>query len=167
MDEKFKQSLTSGPHAELKKLVGNWAGTNTTWFEPEKIADQSPIKGTIRPILGGKFILHEYTTAFSGNPVGGMAVFGYHLGIGKFQSAWLDSFHNGSAIMFSEGSRGNEAFNVVGNYVYISPEEEQNWGWRTELKIVNENEIIFTAYNISPEGQETKATEIKYLRIKD
>ena len=167
MSEKFEESKKSGPHAQLQKLEGKWAGTNTTWFEPDKIADQSSIHGSMRLIHGGKFLLHEYSTAFGDKEVEGMTIIGYHLGLGKYQCAWIDSFHNGSSIMFSEGSRGNEAFNVVGSYAYVTPELEQTWGWRTELEIVNENEVIFTAYNVSPEGEEVKATEIKYIRLKD
>src|SRR5690606_29853102 len=108
MSEKFEESKKIGPHALLQKLEGKWAGTNTTWFEPDKIADQSSIHGSMRLIHGGMFILHEYKSAFGEKEVEGMAIIGFQLGLRKFQCAWIDSFHNGSAIMFSEGSRRGE-----------------------------------------------------------
>jgi hypothetical protein len=165
MSEKFEDSLASGPHQQLNRLEGTWEGIARTWFEPDKIGDESPVKGSMRLILGGRFILHEYKGSMGGKPLEGMAIYGYHLGLGKFQTAWIDSFHNGSAIMFSEGKKGEKDFNVMGSYAYVTPEMEQHWGWRTEIKIVSDSEVLITAYNVSPEGEEAKATELRYQKV--
>ncbi len=53
----------------------------------------------------------------------------------------------------------------MGNYYYVSPEETQQWGWRTEMELVNVDEIRMTAFNVTPGGEETKATEIIYTRV--
>ncbi|RYF99948.1 MAG: DUF1579 domain-containing protein, partial [Chitinophagaceae bacterium] len=103
MSGKLEQSLKSGPHAKLAKLVGTWAGTTRVWFEPTTVADESPVEGVMKAVLGGRFILHEYKGSFGGKPLEGLALYGYHLDLKKIQSAWIDSFHNGAAIMFSEG----------------------------------------------------------------
>ncbi len=166
MSEKFETSKTTGVHAQLARMAGEWTGTTKVWFEPGVLGDESPVKGTMKLILGGRFILHEYTGSLGGNPLEGMAIYGYHLGLGKIQSAWIDSFHNGSAIMFSEGKRDTKDMDMLGGYAYVTPETEQYWGWRTTIDINHDDELIITAYNISPEGEEVKATETIYTRVK-
>ncbi len=48
------------PNELLKSLAENWEGTCRTWFEPGQLADESQVKGTIHPLLGGTFWRHEY-----------------------------------------------------------------------------------------------------------
>lgn len=165
MIEKFETSKSTGAHFQLTKLAGEWEGITRTWFEPDKLADESAVRGTMRPILGGRFILHEYQGSLGGKPLEGLAIYGYHLGLGKFQSAWIDSFHNGTAIMFSEGNSGDVLISMLGSYAYVTPKAVQHWGWRTEIEITNDDEVKITAYNVSPEGEEVKATETVYKKI--
>jgi hypothetical protein len=165
MSQKFESSKTSGAHYQLDRLAGTWEGTTKTWFDPSKLEDESPIKGTMKLVLDGRFIQHNYTSSFGDKPITGMAIIGFHLELQKFQCAWIDSFHNGSAIMFSEGKKSDNNISVLGSYAYVTPETEQHWGWRTNIEIVSDDELIITAFNITPEGQESKAIETVYKRI--
>ena len=161
----FEQSKASGAHLQLSKMVGEWEGTTKTWFDPAKLEDESPISGTMRSILDGRFIMHEYRSSFGDKPIIGMAIYGYNLDLQKFQCAWIDSFHNGSAIMFSQGDKGEANFNVLGGYAYVTPEIEQHWGWRTHIEMLSDSVMMITAFNVSPEGQESKATETIYRKV--
>ena len=159
---KFEESKVNGFHSKLAKLAGEWTGTTKTWFEVDILADESPMTGKISPILGGRFLLHEYSGELSGNAFEGVAIYGFDLATNKFQAAWVDSFHMSTGIMLSEGEPG-DGFRVLGSYDAGGPDVPR-WGWRTEIDVVDTDRIVVTAFNISPEGEEAKATETRYSR---
>ncbi|MEJ7623345.1 MAG: DUF1579 domain-containing protein [Pyrinomonadaceae bacterium] len=158
---KFDESRTDGHHAELAKLVGDWSGVTKTWFEPDVIADESPMSGTIRPVLDGRFVIHEYRGEMQGKAFEGVAIYGFDLSTNKFQAAWVDSFHMSTGILFSEDDPG-ERFSATGSY--FAGEGEPRWGWRTELEVVDDDNIVITAYNIMPGEPEAIATKTRYSR---
>lgn len=159
---KFEISLESGPHSQLAALTGSWTGVARTWFEKDFLADESRVSGTITSILGGRFILHQYQGSMQGEPTEGMAIIGYSFDFEKFQTAWIDSFHMGTGIMFSEGLATGNGHSVLGSYGGNSMPEP--WGWRTEIESRGKDQIVITAFNIAPGATEEKATEIVYHR---
>jgi len=161
---KFEISLEEGAHKVLSDLIGNWEGKAKTWFEKDVLADESSVEGIFSSILGGRFVSYDYQGSLNNKPIEGKMILGFDIPYQKFTSSWIDSFHMGTQIMLSGGEATEKGFSILGTYG--SPEYgEQLWGWRTELQIVDNNQIILSAYNISPEGEETKATETILKRV--
>lgn len=151
------------PHHFLANLAGHWQGTSKLWFEPDKLAGETPIAGTIQIVLDGRFALFLYQSAIEGEAQHGMFTFGYNTTLERYEASWLDSFHNNTAIMFCEGNAKEHGFFVLGSYP--DPTGGPDWGWRTEVELRGE-ELVITAFNIMPDGMESKATEAIMKRIK-
>lgn len=159
----FEQTSGS-PHQFLRKLVGGWTGTSRLWLEPDKLTDESPVVGSFQLVLDGRFALFLYQGSVEGELQHGMYTFGYNTLTDQYEASWVDSFHNNTAIMFCVGSPIDNGFSVLGSYP--DPSGGPDWGWRTEVKMIDNDHLVITAYNIHPELDEAKATEATLTRAK-
>ena len=66
--------------------------------------------------------------------------------------------------MFCTGNETENGFQVLGTYP--DPNGGPDWGWRTEVELVDNDHLVIIAYNIDPEGGEAKATEARLTRVK-
>ena len=156
---------TSGsPHHFLAQLAGGWAGASKLWLEPDKLADESAVAGSIQLILEGRYALYLYQGSIEGEPQHGMFTFGYNTQLNQYEASWVDSFHTNTAIMFCTGGAVEGGFSVLGSYP--DPSGGPDWGWRTQVELVDADHLVITAYNIHPEYGEAKATEAKLARVK-
>lgn len=160
MTEKFENSLKDGMHLFLKSMEGNYKGITRVWFEAGGKSESDPCTGMLRSVLDGRFLLHEYKGSLQGKPVEGIAIYGCSLGDNKLQCAWVDSFHNGTAIMFSENNSTSSPYKVTGHYG-----QEPRWGWSTRIEKTADQKIVISMYNIPPGGTEELAVETVYEKL--
>ena len=158
----FSNSIDT-PHHFFAQLAGNWRGTSSLWMEPGKLADEASIVGTIQLLLEGRYALFLYQSSIEGEQQHGMFTFGYNTMLEQFETSWVDSFHTNTGIMFCVGREKENGFAVTGSYP--DPSGGPDWNWRTEVEL-NGDQLTITAYNITPEGEEAKATEMVLTRLK-
>lgn len=159
----FEKSSGS-PHHFLASLAGGWTGTAKLWLEPDKLANEAPLVGNIQLVLDGRYALFLYQSVIEGDAQHGMFTFGYNTQTNQYEASWVDSFHTNTAIMFCTGTATENGFSVLGSYP--DPTGGPDWGWRTEVELVDEDHLTITAYNIHPEFGEAKATKAILTRVK-
>ncbi|MGE5464494.1 MAG: DUF1579 family protein [Syntrophothermus sp.] len=159
----FEQSSDS-PHQFLAQLAGGWAGSSKYWAELDVLTDEAPMIGNIQLVLDGRFALFLYQSAVEGEPQHGMFTFGYNTLSDHYEASWVDSWHNYTAIMFCVGTSMENGFSVLGSYP--DPTGGPDWGWRTVVELLDNDHLLITAYNISPEGGEARVTESRLTRVK-
>jgi hypothetical protein len=161
--DELSASLASGPHGLVAGLIGDWAGTTQTWFMPGELADTSETTGTVRSIMDGRFVVHEYRGSLAGEAMEGQATLGFHIAENRFVCAWVDSAHNGTADTLSDGRPGEtEAISVLGSY---DGGEGLPWGWRTTFAQPSPDELVISHFNIPPGGDEYLGVETRYRRV--
>ena len=155
-----------GPHRRLARMAGEWEGVYRLWFERDMLAAESSQRGSVRAVLGGRFLLHEYSWEFDGRSYAGVALYGYHIDVRRWECAWVDSFHSGSSILFSHSAGQTEPahFAVLGSYGDGQTPPGPRWGWRTEIEQPDDDHLVIVMTNISPDGEEAKAVEVEYTR---
>jgi Protein of unknown function (DUF1579) len=154
----------------LTAMVGEWEGTYRVWLEPGVLRSDSPSRATIVPMLHGRYVAQDYEWADQGALQQGTMLLGSD-GDGVWHLAWVDTFHTGLSIMLCRGEAGDAA-EVLGTYGGAG-----EWGWRTTWTMFSGpapedagpagsdlDHLVVTAWNITPEGEEAKATEATYER---
>ncbi len=155
-------AFTPGPqHARLQRLVGSYAGTAKTFIEPGKPPLEASIEGQLDAILGGRYVRFEYSSSLSGEPLAGGLTLGFDLTEKRWMAVWLDSFHTGTAPMFSTGD-GGAPLSVLGSYAFEGA--ESRWGWRTEVHDEALPTLTLRMFNIAPSGEEMLGVELALTR---
>ncbi len=154
----------STPHHFLAQLIGSWVGRTRTWLEPDSAPVESQIQGNIQLVLDGRFALYLYQSSVDGELQHGIFTFGYNTNLNRYEASWVDSYHNNTAIMFCTGEATEKGFAVSGSIPDANGGPD--WGWRTEIELADSDHLAITAYNISPEGGETKVMESLLIRMK-
>src|SRR5687767_13942349 len=108
-------TLTRGnEHDRIALLAGAWGGIARTYLDPAKPPVESKFAGTAKLLLGGRFLRFTYKTSLDRNPIAGELTLAFEREEGRWATAWIDSFHTGSAILVSHGVPKEAKISVFG-----------------------------------------------------
>ena len=140
----------------LASMAGEWRGRYRLYLEPGKLTAESDTTATVTPVLDGRFTRIAYDwTVDDARQLGEFLVAAP--GNARLTASWVDTWHNGDAILFCE-SDGPDA--VLGRY---GPDDDP-WRWRTTFAVEEGGELAITAWNVTPSGEAAVATEARYRR---
>jgi hypothetical protein len=151
------------PREVLLSLCDEWVGRSKLWLDPSQAPfAEFTTRGRIRKMGEGNFVAHEYEEAFDGKQHRSLAIYAFNDESQQFECSWIHSFHMSTAIMFATGTVSPSGFFVQGTYG--DGQNGPRWGWRTEHELRAPDQLVITAFNISPEGVASKAVETVYGR---
>lgn len=76
--------------------------------------------------------------------------------------AWVDSFHQGSSVMYLKGRVHQDgSYAVSGSY---AAPPDPDWGWRIEVRLTEEGDLELGMTNIAPDGEEFPAVKATFSR---
>lgn len=155
-------TLTRGDeHERLARLAGAWTGVARTWLDPAKPPAENRFTAQAKLVLGGRFLRVEYRTSLGGTPIAGELILAFEREEGRWATAWIDSFHTGSAILVSHGLPRADSISVFGEYFV---KDHPRWGWRTAID--DAHGLRIRMYNVTPDKQEDLGVEIELARVK-
>jgi hypothetical protein len=140
----------------LVHLAGAWSGPARTWLDPSADPELASWRAAIEPLLDGTYLRIRYDGECCGKPHTGEMT----LGLDDLEHTmyWIDSFHTGRSAHWAVGPAGSSIL-VLGSY----RAGEERWGWRTSFQEV-EGQLVIAATNISPDGKEYPAIEVRLSR---
>ena len=147
----------------LEQLVGDWKANNRLHlgdWGPTPL-HESAGTATVRERNRGQFLEIAYTWEYDGKPQEGLIILGADNKADAVNAFWTDSWHLAHQVMLCEGQTSvNGGITVKGFY---KVEGHPDWGWRTEL-VPSQNGFEYKMFNVSPEGDESIAVEMKMER---
>jgi uncharacterized protein DUF1579 len=164
----MKSAMPGENHRLLNAAIGEWDADCKFWMSPDPGAPAAESHGTMTNswILDNRFVKQEFkgTMDMGGGtpmPFTGLGYMGYDNNKKKYTATWMDSMSTG--VMYNEGSydAGSKTFTFTGEHVDPHAKTVRE---RDTVRIVDDNNHVFTMYATEPGLPERKIGEISYHR---
>lgn len=164
--ELWKERMKPGAEeAGLAKLAGTWDCKSRLYLGGQQTP---PVEATgvsiFRPVLGGRFIQHEYTGRLFGSEVTGLGLLGFDHGRKQYVSTWADSVSSNIGLMtgwMSSDGKKLTSFGTIDEYW----SGEIGKTIKQTVEFVDNDTCVFTSWQVA-HGEDSKAFEIEYRRRK-
>ena len=167
MEEMQKVMAAGTPgkeHAHLAEGAGTWKAECEMWMAPDTEPMKSTGTSTVKPIMGGRYILVEMKGQMPGmGPYEGMGIYGYDNVAKEFVSTWLDNFSTG--MMQGKGKLSKDGKKLTWDYKVHCPRTDKQISMREIETIEGPNSKTLESWTEDPKtGKEYKMMSIKLTR---
>lgn len=163
MKQMAEMAAPNEHHQHLAKMAGSWTYKSKMWMAPDAPPVESEGKATNEMILGGRFLKMHTTGMMMGMPFEGIGIDGYDKASQKHTSIWMDNF--GTMTMMFEGTCSAEDMSTTMTSTYQDPMSGQMMTMKTVTKMKDPKTIVFTGYNVLPDGTDMKSMEVVYTKV--
>jgi len=163
MMQAWMAAMTPGEHHEhMKKLVGNFDYTMKTWESATAAPVESSGKRTAEMIMGGRYLVEDYTGQFMGQTFLGRATMGYD-NVGKqYVTTWIDNMSTG--IMNGHGTCSESGWAMTSQS--LDPMTGKEVASRSTMTMKDADTIFMEMWMPGPDGKEMKWMEMTLKRSK-
>lgn len=145
--------------ARLATRVGNWDVVVRHRMTADSPMQESTSKAEFKMVLGGRFLIQEYSSHFGGMTMNGVGISAHNNKTGKFQMTWYDNM--GTGLMQGSGSfEGN-----VLNWTAVATDPLMgDVTMRGTETFDGPDRFVSTMYYPGADGKEFEMMELTYER---
>ena len=148
-------------HKRLAPFIGTWDVDSTSQMDPSQPAEHTKGESTQRWVLGGRFVLQEYTGTMMGMPFEGMGLWGYDNVEKRYVGTWGDSTSTGLMSSAGQYDDSTKSWTMLGSFKDPAGNTIKT---REVITIVSNDKHTFEFYMPGPDGKDFKAMTIVYTR---
>lgn len=157
----MKLAELAEPHHEFAAQVGIWQTSMKVFMEPGMPPMVVEGESVMKTIMGGRYLIEEFTSDFMGMPFEGMLLQGYDNLSQEYWSIWIDSMSTGYGPSF--GHKNAEGALVL-NGVMKDLRTPDGRPTRSVVTWKGENAVHFEMFDTAPDGTEMLVMVIDYTR---
>jgi hypothetical protein len=149
-------------HKHLEGMIGSWNVAGKFWMAPDAELQESKGTSEMKWMLGGRFVMHEYSGQFQDMPVNGVGYIGYDNMKKQYVSVWLDTMSTAIYTETGECDASAKTFTFKG--AYDDPMTGQKKNTKTVIKVISPDKFTNEMYEVGSDGKEFKNLELVYTR---
>jgi len=156
------EAMTPGEaHQEIAKGVGTWDVESKMYMSPGSEPEISTATAESRMILGGRYLVQDFTGEAMGAPFEGMLILGYDNLAGEYFSIWMDTWSTWSALARGVENEKGEV-NQIGTMRDVLTPDGRTFRHVTRFPSPDEQQVRM--YDSLPDGTEWLVMEMTYRR---
>lgn len=165
MKEAMKRGSPGEHHKALDPFAGKFKTTSRIWMDPGQPPQEA--EGSVENtwVLGGRFLKMDVRGDMGGQQYVGVGYLGYDNVRGEYTSVWLDNMNTGITRSTGKFDPATRTYKESGTFS-CPMTGQKDMRFRGELKVVDDNTLLYAMYSPGPDGKEVKGMEVTYKRVK-